>query len=110
MKKNRLIILIIIALVLVAALFIFYKFYQTEPKIPDGYTNFIENPTVGTVPPAIIDLPKPIALEFMTAKEKEEFSINTSTIDKIQVLKRDKDGNVMTYRIIKNDSDILTEY
>ncbi|MFA5131412.1 MAG: hypothetical protein WC467_03215 [Patescibacteria group bacterium] len=110
MKKGRLMVLVIIALFLLLAIFIFYKFFSNRQTPPAGYVNLIENPTEMTVPSATVNMPKPIELEFMTPKEKDNFSINTSSVDNIQVLARDKDGNITSYKIIKKESDILKEY
>lgn len=110
MKKNSLAIVIIIMLILIVAIFISYKLINNRQVVPAGYINPIEDPIAVTVPPAIINMPKPIELEFMAEKEKENFSLSTSSVDNIQVLERDENGNITSYKIIKKDSDILKEY
>jgi len=51
---------------------------------------------------------KEIKVEFMTDAEKLKMSIPADL--KIQVLERDKTGKITTYRVIKQDSDIMTKY
>lgn len=50
----------------------------------------------------------PIALEWMTDAEK--MARNLSLDEKIQVLERNEVNETMAYKIIKDDSDILTSY
>lgn len=54
--------------------------------------------------------PQPITLEWMTLEEKNSFGINTSTPSRIQILKREANGQIEVYKIIKTDSDILKEF
>jgi len=51
---------------------------------------------------------QPIKLELMADADKLKKNVATST--KIQVLKRDKAGNIVQYRIMKDEKDILTKY
>jgi len=57
---------------------------------------------------------QPVALSFMTDAEKEKIIPSSSpelfSKTKIQVLKRDDQGKVIAYKIIKKDSDIVTKY
>jgi hypothetical protein len=57
---------------------------------------------------------QPVALSFMTDTEKEKIIPSSSpelfSKTKIQVLKRDDQGKVIAYKIIKKDSDIVTKY
>lgn len=55
-----------------------------------------------------LERPKDIKFEAMSDTEKTKKALATST--KIQVLRRDAAGNVIQYRIMKDDSDILTKY
>lgn len=54
--------------------------------------------------------PQAISLEWMTLEEKNSFGINTSTESRIQVLRRDANGMIEDYKIIKDDKDIETEF
>jgi hypothetical protein len=51
---------------------------------------------------------EPIAIEIMTDIEKQEIGLSPDI--KIQVLQRSQKGEVLVYRLIKNESDILTKY
>ncbi len=51
---------------------------------------------------------EPIELEIMDDLEKAK--IGAPMGEKIQVLQRDSSGNVSSYRLIKDDSDIVTKY
>ena len=44
---------------------------------------------------------------FLTNVEKTALNINPET--KIQVIKKDTAGNLMLYKVIKNDADIVTD-
>jgi hypothetical protein len=66
--------------------------------------------SVDSVPESEFYQPKPIKLELMQETEQAKFNIATSSKNRIQVLKRDADGNITVYKIINSDSDIMTEY
>ena len=88
MKKKQ--ILIIAILVLVVAAIIFALLFNNRKEImPDNGNENIYQP------------------EFMTLEEKESFSLPEES--KIQVLKRSEDGGVSVYRIIRSDSDVVTD-
>ncbi len=55
-----------------------------------------------------VDDPQPIKLEFMTDQEKVSFNVDPKL--KIQVLERDSNGKIISYHIIKDNSDIVTKY
>ena len=55
-------------------------------------------------------VPKPIQLELMSDQEKTAFELASTTANRIQVLERDKDGNVTAYKIIRSDAEIMTSY
>ncbi|MHB8903791.1 MAG: hypothetical protein ACYC40_01650 [Patescibacteria group bacterium] len=59
------------------------------------------------VPPAPV-YTKEVKVEFMTDAEKLTMSLPAAL--KIQVLERDKTGKVTAYKIIRQDSDIMTKY
>jgi hypothetical protein len=61
-----------------------------------------------TGPKSVQVYTKPIQLEFMTDAEKATFGIPADI--KVQVLGRDSEGKMMGYKIIHNDSDIMTKY
>ena len=52
--------------------------------------------------------PEPIEPEFMTAAEKSALNIGAGV--KVQVLRRDAEGTITAYKVINNDSDILTSF
>lgn len=58
----------------------------------------------------IIDIkkPEPIAFDTMTAEERTAKGIASDT--KIQVLLRDSSGKIKSYRVMKDDNDIVTAY
>lgn len=49
-----------------------------------------------------------LASEIMTIEEKTTFNIASTT--KIQILKRDSKGNIVSYRVMKDDNDIIKNY
>ena len=55
-----------------------------------------------------LERPKDITFEAMSDADKAKKALATST--KIQVLKRDAHGNIVQYRLMKDDSDILKRY
>ncbi len=55
-----------------------------------------------------IKKPEPIAFDTMTADEKTVRRIASST--KIQVLLRDSSGKITSYRVMKDDKDVVTAY
>lgn len=108
MNKKKIIISLSILLILIIILFIFI--YFTSPEKP------LENNTEPEVIPVSENLdneiykPKPIELELMTDQDKEILNISAEAYRRIQVLEKEEDGGVITYRIINSDADILTEY
>jgi len=52
--------------------------------------------------------PEPIEQEFMTVAEKKALNIGADV--KVQVLLRNAEGNITAYKVINNDSDILTSF
>jgi hypothetical protein len=50
----------------------------------------------------------PLVVEFMSPIDKVALGINTNL--KIQVIARDSQGKIIRYKVIKKDSDIVTEY
>lgn len=53
---------------------------------------------------------KPIQLELMTAEDKTSFGLSATSTSRMQVLERDENGKVTTYRVLYSDKDIITEY
>jgi hypothetical protein len=51
---------------------------------------------------------EPLELELMTDEEKIQFYLPYT--HKVQVLQRDSEGEIMAYRIINDDEDIVTMY
>jgi cell division protein FtsI/penicillin-binding protein 2 len=54
-----------------------------------------------------IESTKPIVPEFMTDEERIKFGVGNV---RAQILERNSDGGIRSYRLIKNDSDIIMEY
>jgi hypothetical protein len=46
----------------------------------------------------------------MDDEEKTELNLSPELYQQIQVIERNEDGSVATYRIINSENDILTEY
>lgn len=66
-------------------------------------------PVPNTPAPVVNKNPKAItAPEFMSDKEKEALKIDKAT--KVQILQRLSDGTIGAYKVIHNDSDILTSF
>lgn len=85
MKKKKIIIGVIIALLLIVILgfFVFFDFSNNEDysgEVPEAY--------------------KP---EYMTLEEKASFSLPEDS--KIQVLKRNEEGTITVYKIIREEGD-----
>jgi len=81
------------------------------PALNEPATGANVNPTANPGTP--INTPpetpkKPITAEFMTAAEKKALNIDANT--KVQVLQRTEDGKIGAYKIINNDSEILTSF
>ncbi len=52
--------------------------------------------------------PTELKVEFMTDAEKSAFNIPAST--KVQILSRNEKGIISAYKVIKEDSDIVTKF
>jgi hypothetical protein len=59
--------------------------------------------TISDVEPIIIETP-----EYMTDGEIKDLHLRPS--QKIQVLERDENGKILSYKLITKDEDVLTEY
>lgn len=57
---------------------------------------------IGMTPPKVIDNP-----EFMTDEEKKLYGLSDF---KVQVLRRNAEGKITAYHIVKNETDIVTAY
>ena len=83
-KQKKIIILaVVLGLIIIASLLFFFN-RQNRSK---------QNVNLGS--------------DFLNKSEKIDLNIKPET--KIQVLKRDAAGNVVLYKVIKNDSDIVTD-
>lgn len=109
MKKKKTIIfslslglIIIIALICVIAIWQVNRHNRVKPIeiIIDGQVN----------PEIEVYQPQPIPLEMMDDEEKTELNLSPELYQQIQVIERNEDGSVATYRIINSENDILTEY
>ncbi len=87
MFKNRKVIILSFLLLFVAIAIVFI------------FIMFKENPVLPPVPA--------YQPEFLNASEKQNLGLPASS--RIQALKRDAGGQVMIYKIIRNDSDIVTD-
>lgn len=105
-------IILVIAIIIAAYLIIFNQSKKVEEN-----ANPTNNPTnssetgeqnAQTPAPVVNPVMEKIPLEFMSDNEKKAMGINQNL--KIQVVERGTDGTVLGYKIIKQDSDILTEY
>lgn len=119
MKKSVLYLIAVVIVIAIAALA-----YVTTLKKPVSQNNNqpapvapVTNETAEqtTVNQELAPAPLPpapvlekINLEIMSEAEKKASGINPAL--KIQVVDRDTDGKVTAYKIIRQDSDILTEY
>lgn len=81
-----------VGLVLIGAV-IFWWFIKTSPLQPP--------PSV----PTVVESAKPFAPEFLSIEEKKKLYMPEDL--KVQVLTRDKSGELMIYKIIKDDSEIV---
>lgn len=90
-KKNIILILIIILVVLMALAIIFYIKQKERSGTIDSSSS----------------TPVPFKIEFLTDTEKTVFNIKPEA--RVQVLKRAASGDVLVYKVIRNDSEIITD-
>ena len=124
-KKQKIIFFFIVLLLLFGLSFLFYQNRQKLPDVQNGANEEqpnLEQPNLDQ-PPAYAptareagnwDAPfvKQIQVVFATEEEREQMGINVSPLfdpARIQVLERDKDGRVITYKKIYDDSEIIHE-
>jgi hypothetical protein len=121
MKKNQKIIFFIVAFLLLFGLS--FLIYQNRQEPLDTQNGASEEEQNLDQPPAYSptareagnwDAPfvKQIEVVFATDEEREEMGINVSPLfdpARIQVLERDKDGRIITYKKIYDDSEIIHE-
>jgi len=88
MKKKQ--ILIIIFLLLLASLLILYFYWPHSPVAEPLLNNYSEQKA---------------APVFMTAEEKASFFIPADK--KVQVIRRDSQGEILTYKIIQNSEEVV---
>lgn len=92
MNKKLIIILVVVILILLIVFF----FLPKKDKVPvDKSTPVKEQPTTVYQP------------EFLSIEEKTELNIPAEM--KVQALKRNFDGEIEVYKIIRNDWDIVTD-
>jgi hypothetical protein len=124
-KNQKIVFFLSILLLLFAVSFLWYSGKQdnVEPQLPPQTQPGIEDQQALDEPPPYNlttaesgdwDAPftKQIEVVFATEEEKEQMGINVSPLfdpARIQVLERDADGNVITYKKIYNDSEIIHE-
>lgn len=106
MKTKNIITILILFLFLVVA----YLILSGLLPLNSERKNVVTISEYSNLSPDIFYKPQPVELEFMTEEEKNMLNIAVLPTEKIQVVKRDQIGNSMVYRIIRSDSDILTEY
>lgn len=89
LDKKKIIIIgsVVLAIILITLSVYLYKKNQSRLAIEDGAK------TVVFIP------------EFLSSEEKTKLEIPVET--KIQAVKRDADGEIKVYRIIKSDADIV---
>lgn len=68
----------------------------------DASGKIVDFKLIGMAPPKIIDKP-----EFMTDEEKKLYGISDL---QVQVLRRNTEGKITAYHIMKNETDIVTAY
>lgn len=127
-KKNYYLLGGIIVLVILIIVLVLIKGKQSMPEIQQANNNepLIQNeattnaplpPVVNqvetkisttTTPKSVATYTKEIAVEFMTDAEKEKIGLPTDI--KVQVLQRDDKGKISAYKIIYQDSDVITKY
>lgn len=83
---------VVIVLLLLAAAWAVYAYLQKE-----GEPNTENSSVIAT----------PQTLNFMENQEKIELGLQEST--RVQVLGRDENGEIISYKIIRNDEDIITD-
>ena len=103
-KKTTLVISLTLNLVLIIILTSVVIFLQMSGSLKDRNA---KKQAAEDLSPRV---PKPIQLELMSDQEKTAFELASTTANRIQVLERDKDGNITAYKIIRNDADVLTSY
>ncbi len=90
-KKQKSILIIVLAfaaLILVTMILVFSKHKNNDNQLNEPGSTVLK-----TV--------------FLNNKEKTELNIQPET--KIQVIKKDADGKIVLYKVIRNDSDIITD-
>ena len=106
MKTKNIITILILFLFLVVA----YLMLSGLLPLNSERKNVVTISEYSNLSPDIFYKPQPVELEFMAEEEKNMLNIAVLPTEKIQVVKRGQTGNSMVYRIIRSDSDILTEY
>ena len=103
-KKKKIIIFALALIIIIAvamAIWLWWKPVPPKETLPDQYDPNL--PYGSVMEPQKISEP-----EFMSDKEREDRGL--SEYQKVQVLKRDDSGKAIAYKIIKNDSDIISDF
>jgi hypothetical protein len=101
--KYSLLTILVLSLLVSAYLIFFFK-EQATPEVEIDSPSDSDNAPLGSVEQPIA-ISEPI---FMDEAEKKSLKINPSL--KIQVLERDDDGKILSYKIINSDEDIAGGY
>lgn len=114
-KKIKYLTLVVLIVILAGLAYLFVKNYRSKVAPTNNQNAAVPAPSqqvaTGTPRVASTSLPvytKEIKVEFMTDAEKLAMKIPATL--KIQVLERDKFGKVTAYKIIRQDSEIMTKF
>ena len=119
-KKQKIIFFAIIFFLLLGLSFIFYQNKQKLPDVENEANAEQQNldqspaytPTAREASNWNAPFTKQIQVVFATEEEREQMGINVSPLfdpARIQVLERDENGRVITYKKIYNDNEIIHE-
>ncbi len=89
-KSTKLLILVVLAVIILVLIFLL---------VSRSLTNNKTNDSVQIIPT------KTFTPEFMNSSEKE--ALNLPAESKAQIIKRDAQGGVMVYKLIKNETDAV---
>jgi hypothetical protein len=119
-KKQKIIFFFFVLLLLFGLSFLFYQNKQKLPGVQKGVNEEQQNldqspaytPTAREASNWNAPFTKQIQVVFATEEELEQMGINVSPLfdpARIQVLERDENGRVITYKKIYNDNEIIHE-
>lgn len=87
MSKKKIILLVILLLIVIL---LFWLFFKTNKKIETNQSSA-----------------RPFKVEYMTSEEKAVKNLDSNT--RAQVIQRDSGNNVTIYKVIRKDSDVVTD-